>query len=178
MRECGPGQLELVDQWTHKPKCTGIHRVVSHRNWMISLISRSEKPDYLAREMHHMRQFGAAAALQHLSALIDLIAYEDDYLYDNKYAMVGPSTWKKFVVGNGSLKKDKQYVQIVRDAINTHPMFVGDVSDIKDDNILDAICIGLTGYAATNKCARVNEIAPFVKLMEDNSKICDYGKER
>ena len=61
---------------------------------------------------------------------------------------------------------------------NTHPMFVGDVSDIKDDNILDAICIGLTGYAATNKCARVNEIAPFVKLMEDNSKICDYGKER
>lgn len=178
LRECDKGKLELVDQWAHRPKSTGIHRVVSHRNWLISLIERSDKPDYLARELHYMRQFGAAAALQHLSALIDLIAYEDDYLDDSRYATVGPGTWKKFVAGNGSIKKDKKYVKTMVDAVHAHPMFQGDISDISDDNIIDAICIGVTAFAAIRGYARVTEMAPFIRLMEDSPKICDYGKER
>lgn len=178
LQECSPGRLELVDQWTHKPKSTGIHRVVSHRNWIISLITRSNRPDYFVRELHHMRQFGAAAALQHLSALIDLIAYEDDYLEGSRFAMIGPGTWKKFVAGNGSIKKDKSYVGKMVDAIHAHPMFVGDVSDIKDDNIIDAICIGLTGFAAMHGYARVADVKSYIKLMEDSTKMCDYGKER
>lgn len=178
LRECSPGRLELVEQWTHRPKSTGIHRVVSHRNWMISLISRSEKPDYLAREMHHMRQFGAAAALQHLTALIDLLAYEDDYLDKGKYAMVAPGTWKKFISGNGSLKKDKSYVSTLVKSLHDHPMFVSDVGDVKDDNIIDAICIGVTAFASITGFGRVREMKSFVKLMEDSPKMRDYGKER
>jgi hypothetical protein len=113
-----------------------------------------------------------------LTALIDLIAYEDEYLDEGKYAMVAPGTWKKFVCGNGSLKKDKQYVGKLAAAINDHPMFVGDVGDIKDDNILDAISIGITAFSSISGYARVRDIQSFAKLMEDSPKMRDYGKER
>jgi Holliday junction resolvasome RuvABC endonuclease subunit len=145
---------------------------------MISLISRSNRPDYLARELHNMNQFGSARALQHLTALIDLIAYEDDYLDDSKYAAVGPGTWKKFVAGNGSIKKDKQYVGKMVKACHEHPMFIGDLSNEKNDNILDAVGIGITAFAAISGYARVREAKSFVQLVEDSKKMCDYGKER
>ena len=145
---------------------------------MISLISRSNRPDYLARELHNMNQFGSARALQHLTALIDLIAYEDDYLDGYKYAAVGPGTWKKFVAGNGSIKKDKQYVGKMVDAIHNHPMFVGDLSNESNDNILDAIGIGITAFASMSGYARVHDVKSFISLVENSTKMCDYGKER
>ena len=138
------GVLRIENQSICSPKSTGIFRLNAQRIWMQSIGIKQDV--LLARELHNMRQFGNAGEIHHIAALIDLCAY--DYgLVDGKYAKVSPSTWKKFITGKGSLKKDTAYMMHLNKALKKHPMIQFD-EDVADDNIADAISIGVTAYAA------------------------------
>ena len=134
----------------------------------------------LVREMHHMRQHGAAGGLVQMSAIIDLICYQKGYLDKERYAIISPGTWKKFITGKGVLKKDTAYLVHLNKAIAAHPMVMTpDNFEIVDDNIADALCLAVTGYAA-RMLKRGHEL-PVSKtattaLHKVSDGMFDYGK--
>lgn len=137
-------QLDISDQFIHSPKSTGIYRLVEHHNWIIDL----PKCELLVRERHNMRQFGAAASIHQLTALIDIKAHQRELL-DGGYAAISPGTWKKFITGKGAMKKDTSYLLKLNDFIPKHPLLnVPSDFRVTNDDIADAICLGITGYAA------------------------------
>lgn len=144
--EAEPGKLRLTDQRVCRSKSTGIHRLGDLRqafnNWI------QDRHSIWVREMHNMRQFGAASALHSLSGIIDLMALDQGMLDGDKYAIISPSTWKKFITGKGTLKKDTAYLMTLNRHLRAHPMLETDEAfEVDDDNVADAICMGVTAYA-------------------------------
>ena len=173
-----PDQLVLGDQYLCRPKGRGIYRMMEIRTWLDLIIGKC-KPCLLVRELHSMRQFGAAGALQGLAAIMDMLAYENDYFTSSNYAMIGPGTWKKFCTGKGNLKKDTAYLMKLNkffeetDWLLTEPGF-----EVANDNIADAICLGITGYFARQ--LKLGEEIPTTKptataLSKTIDQIFDYG---
>lgn len=170
--------LAIREQWICRPKNSGIYRMMEIRGWMDSILRRAS-PDMMVREMHHMRQFGAAGALQGLSAVLDMLAYEQNYLELFKYAMIAPGTWKKFCTGKGNLKKDTSYLMTLNKFFkSTTMLFLKPDFEVDDDNIADAICMGITGYFGRQ--IKLNEQLSFSKavvstLSKATDKMFDYG---
>lgn len=149
MFELLPDDRIAVKEVKHfKPKNSGIYRLLSIQDWINDIINHY-KPDLLCRELHNQVQFGAAKQLQSLGGMIDIIAYSNGLLDDKGYAMIPVTTWKKFITGKGNLKKDTAYlVHINRSLKASNLLHLPSMEDFVDDNIADAICIGITGYAA------------------------------
>ena len=178
LEENSPGVLVMGQQWMCRPKGKGIYRMMHIRAWMDSVV-RECQPDMLVRELHHMRQFGAAGALQSLTAILDMIAYEGSFLEDYKYAMIAPGTWKKFCLGKGNFKKDTAYLMHLCKFFNatgfllTEPCF-----EVDDDNLADAICMGITGYNARQLKKGQGTIAAksaLTALEKTTEKMFEYG---
>ena len=130
-----------------KPKSSGIYRLIDHRQWIENIMMGAYQ--LMAREQHHMRQYGNAGALQQLTALLDMRAYNSGLVMTgNKYAVIAPGTWKKFVSGKGNLAKDTNYMRILLKAIEDCALIEEVRFEIHNDDIADAICIGITAYAA------------------------------
>ena len=146
IEEVEPGKLFVLSYDLFKPKSTGIHRLWAHYRWLENQIQYH--PNLLAREQHHMRQFGNAAALQQLTALLDLRAYNSALMHPGGYAVIAPGSWKKYVAGKGNLAKDTNYMRLLLKAIDDCPLIEGIGFDIPNDDVADAICIGVTAYAA------------------------------
>lgn len=142
------GRLSLIEKSVFQPKTRGIRRIVDIRYWMFMSIE-GWKPHLIVRELHNQRQFGAAAALQGLAALIDVMCDELEFLKEDRYAMITAGTWKKFCVGKGNLKKDTAYLIHLNKFIKNNP-FLNVHADfsVTNDNIADAICLAITGWAA------------------------------
>ena len=147
LEQNSPGVVVLGDEYELEPCTRGIPRVVEIYDWMNDLIEKVQ-PHLVAREMHHMRQYGAAGGLQAVAVSLDIIAHRRRLLRGD-YAVVSPSTWKKFCLGKGNLKKDTAYLMHINKFIATtgllqvKPSYV-----VEDDNIADAICLGVCAYNA------------------------------
>lgn len=145
MEEVEPGKLVVNSYDLFQPKSTGIYRLMAHRQWLENMCFSSHH--LMAREQHHMRQYGNAAALQQLTALLDMRAYVSALVQkEHGYAVIAPGTWKKFMAGKGNLAKDTNYMRVLLKAIEDSPM-VECTLDIPNDDVADAICIGVTAYA-------------------------------
>lgn len=148
LREDEEGVLSIAQTFTGHPSGKGIHRMMDVRLWMHNVFAEAN-PDMVARELHNMRQFGAAGQLQALTAILDMIAYENDLLEGNNYAVIAPGTWKKFCLGKGTLKKDTAYMMHINKFIQGSPLLhCPDGFEVVDDNLGDAICIGVTAFNA------------------------------
>jgi len=148
--------IESYDHFT--PKSSGIYRLADHRDWVMRKMSNSY--DLLAREQHHMRQYGNAGALQQLTAVLDLAAYDNNLVGGNGYAVISPSTWKKFMAGKGNLAKDTNYMRILLKEIEDCPLIDSITFEIPNDDVADAICIGVTAYAAWRFVEKIDETIP------------------
>lgn len=141
-------KLDIHFQLKLNSKQTGIHRLNHFRNWCVGQIVKY-KPDIIVRELHNQQQFGGAIALQHLSSILDLIAIDNNYLDGNRYVRVPNTSWKKLCIGKGSLKKDTTYMMHLNKFFNSQKyLTVPEDFQVLDDNLGDAICIGITGFIA------------------------------
>ena len=178
LNETSPGVLAVGEYFACHPSTTGIHRMMDLRVWIESCVRRS-KPHMLVRELHHMRQFGAAAALQGLSVVLDMVAYEQSFLDNHHYAMIAPGTWKKFCTGKGNLKKDTAYMMHLNKFFSSTDLLITPEGDgILDDNTADAICLGITGYNARRIIGGEEVLATktATKALENVvEKMFDYG---
>jgi len=172
--------LSIEEQRITRPKSAGIYRMMELRAWMDSIIRRTH-PEMVVRELHHMRQFGAAGALQSLTAVLDMLAYEGNFLSLSNYAMVAPGTWKKYCLGKGNLKKDTAYLMTLNGFFQRTPLLVEkDDLQVTDDNIADAICMGITGYFGRQaKFGRQipGDKATINALTKASEKMFDYGSQ-
>lgn len=149
LSEVSDTQLEIyhTDVPNHK-KCSGIYRLADIEKWLNDELDK-HKPDVLVREQHTMRQFGAASQLQAVGGIIDLIAYHRNYVRDSRYVIIGPGTWKKICLGKGNLKKDTAYMMYMnRFFKQTEWLKKQSEISMTDDNLADAICLGITGWHA------------------------------
>jgi len=171
--------LKIEQQWMCRPKSKGIYRMMEIRVWM-DRIRREAGPDMLVRELHHMRQFGSAGGLQALTAILDMLAYEGSFLSDHGYAIIAPGTWKKFCLGKGNLKKDTAYLMHINRFLTSTPMLsIVPGFEVEDDNIADAICMGITGYFGRR--AKLGESVPGAKatitaLKKATDNMFEYGQ--
>jgi Holliday junction resolvasome RuvABC endonuclease subunit len=172
--------LKYVRSVTFRPKSTGFYRMADIGEFIGEEIN-SFKPDILVRELHHMRQFGAAAAIQCINGCIDLMALKvgKDLFESRGYFVLSPSSWKKIVVGKGNLKKDTAYLMTLNQALRKFKRVIDLPESIEDDNIADAICMGIAGFVGHLALRNATEFdhvkidKAMVKVMENAT---EYGK--
>ncbi len=144
------GCLQLVGTHCLIPETKGIFCMDEFHTWMLTVINE-QQPDLLVREMHHQRTFGAASQLHGLATLLDLTALKFGLLGSCRYAIVPNTSWKKFCLGKGNFKKDTAYLIHMNKFFNTTKwigLVAGNQYCVMDDNIADAMCLGIYGYAA------------------------------
>jgi Holliday junction resolvasome RuvABC endonuclease subunit len=166
-------KLRLIKIDNLKPKGTGIYRF---HNWVeeVDQLITNLCPDLLVRELHHQMQFGAASQLQEIAGALDLIALRKKYLDNDRYLTIGVSTWKKYFVGKGNLAKDTSYLIHLNEAFVKCKHLIPFNAVIKNDNVADAMALGLTGYTAWKmKKGKIALAEPLKKSMDS---IFDYGK--
>jgi len=173
------GKLTILSDDYYRPKCTGIYRLAGFKSWLNNTIL-THKPDLLVRELHNQVQYGAASQLQAIGCILDIAAYNLGYMGTNNYCIIPVTTWKKFITGKGNLKKDTAYLVHINKWLKSCKFFdiAKDVEYI-DDNLADAICLGLTGYAA--KRIQSDESIKATKqsltdLRKSLKTIFDYGE--
>ena len=142
--ECQNNSIHINHMGVESFKSTGIYRLSDWRDKINSLISRFQ-PNLICRELHSLMQYGNAYQLLHIAAAFDLICH--DRLYLDNYCILPVPTWKKFVTGKGQAKKDSSYLLIMNESFRKIKHLKLD-SVIRDDNISDALSIGITGIAA------------------------------
>jgi Holliday junction resolvasome RuvABC endonuclease subunit len=171
-------KLKLVTTGIIKAKGTGIYRFM---NWcgLVSDLLKGSKVDLFCREVHHHMQFGAASQLQELAGALDRMAFEGGFLPMQRYVTVPASTWKKFVAGKGNLSKDSAYLIHINNALRRSPYIEWDATEvIINDNLADAICLGIAGYAASKVRTKINipKNSPEAYLLKSLDVMFDYGK--
>ena len=161
-----------------KPKNTGIYRYLELKAWIEKVI-KEKGCDLIAREMHHQMQHGAASQIQVVGGFIDIAAAS--HLPGDWYTIIPVTVWKKFLTGKGNLAKDTAYLMTLYKSLRSTPMFVPPATlEQTDDNIADALCIGITAYAA--KRARDGNFDGITKdqaavLKKNLDLMFDYGKK-
>lgn len=171
------GKLVARQCYMFKPQSTGIHRLMDHRQWIENNVQC--RPQLMAREQHHMRQHGNAGALQQLTALLDMRAYHSGLVKTkNNYAVIAPGTWKKFVAGKGNLAKDTSYMHILLKAIDDCSLLKDVLFEIGNDDIADALCIGITAYACRRFLEGDKDMQPkgWKDFPEKAANMFDHGK--
>lgn len=137
----------LSDFALHEPKKRGIDRLTMCQAWFKKMVD-THNPDVIVRELHNQKTFGAANQLHALGAFIDMIAYGGGYLDGCRYARVPVTTWKKYCLGRGNVAKDTGYLmkinKFIKETTLIHP---ASKAVVENDNIGDAICMGVTAYA-------------------------------
>ncbi|MAE81238.1 MAG: hypothetical protein CMB80_00775 [Flammeovirgaceae bacterium] len=181
LEEVSDGQLSVVGQSVGRIGGSGIYRMMRLKFW-IDEVFRKNDPFMVVREMHNQRQFGAAAQLQVVGAIIDQAAYENEFLDDYRYAVIPPGTWKKFCLGKGNLKKDTAYmIHINRFIQNSSHLSALPQFQVLDDNIGDAICLGVCAYVARriakNEPALISDASRYNQLKKVLPTLFDYGEE-
>lgn len=173
------GKMTIVCDEYYRPKSTGIHRIAGFKSWVNNIVL-THKPDLLVRELHHQIQYGAANQLQAAACIIDITAYNLGFISTQGYCIIPVTTWKKFITGKGNLKKDTAYLVHLNKALKNCSFFnTAKDNDYIDDNLVDAICLGLTGYAA--KVLLSESSIDITKEQEKTLQKClqtlfDYGK--
>jgi len=171
-------RLNIADTFVSETKLTGIYRINEHRSALEAWFAY--QPDLIVREMHNMRQHGAASALHQLSGVIDLLVHDNAFLSKDNYAIISPPTWKKLISGSGRLAKDTAYLLKLNKSL-TKCKYINFTQQINDDNIVDAICLGVTGYLCWNI---KHESCDFIEdddvdfLTKSIPKMFDYGKSK
>jgi len=174
---CDDGKLVARQRYTFKPKSTGVYRLMDHRQWIENNVQCH--PQLMAREQHHMRQYGNAGALQQLTALLDMRAYSSGLVKTkNSYAVIAPGTWKKFVAGKGNLAKDTNYMRVLLKSIEECALLKDVLFEIDNDDIADAICIGVTAYACRRFLGGEKDLQPkgWKDFSEKAANMFDHGK--
>ena len=173
-----PGPLELRSQWTHEPKGSGIYRMVGFKSWMESIVC-NVKPDLFVREMHNQRTWGAASQLHGLAALMDYCAWEINFLDRQRYAIVPNTSWKKFCLSRGNFKKDTAYLIHMNRFFNSTILLDGDTHNVLNDNVADAMCLGIYGYVAYVTHIMKQDIPGLFEYQKESLKkvatVFDYG---
>lgn len=177
-----PG-IRFVKSELFKPKSTGIYRLSDIDSWIRGEMLNHYQPDVLVREMHHMRQYGAAAYLHQVTTFIDLFTIDYDngrLLTDKSYFILSPSSWKKMITGKGNLKKDTAYLMTINKCISKIDWAHDVPGSIDDDNVADAICLAMSGYIA--KLAVSGQPLPSNVGVDSNAmktlmNACEYGKQ-
>jgi hypothetical protein len=172
-------RLRIVDEQFYRPKSSGIYRLAAFKSWATDLIA-SHNADLMVRELHNQIQYGAANQLQVAGGLLDMAAYNEGYLKHNRYVLLPVTTWKKFITGKGNLKKDTAYLMHINKAIESHKLFKpANNFELLDDNLADAICLGITGYALKMIASGID--LPIGEQSKKNLEkslqvVFDYGK--
>lgn len=144
------GIYHLENQWQHDSTGKGIPRLMRFHGWAIQLMKYAAQHHLVVvREHHTANTYGAAQQLHGLASLLDVEAAAMGHLDDDSYLMVNMGTWKKFMLGRGNFKKDTSYMLHMNKAFEKFKRF-HTPDPIADDNIGDAICIGLTAAAIVN----------------------------
>ena len=163
---------------TCKPKSTGVYRYLELKEW-IERVIKEKAPDLIAREMHNQIQFGAASQIQVVGGMIDIAART--HLHGDWYVIIPVTVWKKVLTGKGNLKKDTAYLIKIYEALRGSMLFESPLKfESMDDNIADAMCIGVVAYAA--KRARDGNFsglrsAEEVVIKKNLDMMFDYGKK-
>lgn len=181
--EVEPAKFRVISQEMCVPKkCSGIYRMQFIREWIFRRYNDTE-PTMIVRELHNQRQFGAAGQIQVVGSIIDHLALRA-HLLDagcGNYAMITAGTWKKFCVGKGNLKKDTAYMMHINKFIqSTRYLQVSPDFQVMNDNIGDAICMGVCGAICRrillDEPAHVSDSSKFVALKKCLPTMFDYGK--
>lgn len=180
LEEAPDDKVQVSSAFVFRPKSTGIYRLVNVMEFMHRMIDEN-KPHIIAREMHNQRQFGNAGSLQAVAGVLDILAYKSGYVKDSNYYSISSGTWKKFITGKGNLKKDTAYLMKLNSSFRNCRFFnfIGD--NIEDDNIADAIGIGISAYVAHR--LRTFSLLPFDQkdlrdLRSSISGMTSYGEEK
>jgi hypothetical protein len=183
LEEKQEGKLRIVE-WSNGQfgKTSGIHRLAAIRAWLQECWSKCSDtgPDLLVREMHNQRQFGAASQLQVVGGMIDLMAFDSELVPKEAYAIITAGTWKKFCLGKGNLKKDTSYMLHLNKFFqNTRYLSVDGSFEVHDDNLGDAICLGICAYVAwrikNDLPAFVTDVSKFKHLKTNLPTVFGYG---
>jgi len=178
--ESGLANLIIEEQFVHRPKSTGIFRMIELRVW-IEKIVEDYRPQTLIREMHNQRTYGAASGIHAINGFIDAVAFDRQFLERNSYFMIPPGVWKKLCLGKGNIAKDTAYLVHVNKFLSKNNWLeVHNEFTVLDDNIADAICLGITGHLFF-RFMRGDDPMPLTKAQENIIKknalaVMDYGK--
>lgn len=177
--EIKEARFRILNREVFQPKSTGVYRFVEIRDWLCAK-ARYEQPDMIVRELHTMRQFGAASQIQVVGGLIDMLAHDLFLLDDHKYAIMPVGTWKKFCLGKGNLKKDTAYMMHINKFIqSTRYLQVSPDFQVLDDNIGDAICIGVCGAICRrillDEPAHITDATRHTALKKSLNTVFNYG---
>lgn len=180
LEEVDDAKFRITDQEVFKPKTTGVYRFIEIREWLTRKCNH-EHPNMIVREQHTMRQFGAASQIQVIGGMIDMLAHDLRTLPENKYAIVPVGAWKKFCLGKGNLKKDTAYMMHINKFIQDTPYLeVSPDYQLLDDNIGDAVCMGITGVICRRILmelpAHIPDAAKFAALKKVLPSVFGYGK--
>jgi len=170
--------LHVMSSEVHRPKGSGIHRMMDLRYWFDNQVSRIS-PHLLIRELHNQRTWGAANQLHALAGFIDATAWEYEYIKNNRYLMIPVTTWKKFCLGKGNTAKDTAYMMKINKFFRSCEWLDANGMDpVEDDNIGDAICLAITGFIAY-RCHTLKHEVDLTKIQTDALKksdsMFDYG---
>jgi len=180
LEEVADAKFRIIHQDVFCPKSTGIYRLSEIGAWLDQYVHEYH-PDFLVRELHNQRQFGAAGQLQVIGGMIDLLAHRWPFVDSNSYAMITTGTWKKFCLGKGNLKKDTSYMIHINKFIQeTKYLQVSTEYQVLDDNIGDAICMGVCGAIAKrileDEPAHISDSSKYVALKKCLPNMFEYGK--
>jgi hypothetical protein len=172
-------KLTVENTEVFKPKSTGIHRVMDFSDWAHDVVERS-KPHIFAREMHRQRLPGAGGTDTHyLGAHLDSIAWNGGWIEKDLYYMIPPTSWKKFITGKGVLKKDTAYLVHLNKALVDCDWVYGPSRMIENDNIADAMCIGITAWIVhcVNTGMTTDALFKYQKeALKKSTSFIDYGE--
>lgn len=160
-------------------KSTGVYRLAQLRDFIDEQLKF--EPTLIVRELHNQRQFGAAGQLHMVSGLIDIAAYDAGVVAKGNYASIPVTVWKKFCFGKGNLKKDTAYMVHMNTFLSRTKYFVRPTADYQvfDDNIGDALCLGITTLCAYNiresRPAGITDAKVYQNIKDNVPLIFDCG---
>jgi len=115
----------------------------------LSKLFSAAGPDIFVRELHNFSMSGNSNINHELNGIINLFAMTKLLDNDEKYFLIPPTAWKKFCVGKGNVAKDTAYLMKLNRFFSKFPWW--DYGEIEDDNIADAIAIGITSVYFANR---------------------------
>lgn len=170
------GKLKVMLYGTIVPKPTGIYRLIEIQT-AINKIVAEKNASMIVREMHNQVQHGAASQIISVGAMIDIASFP--YLSEKMYAIITSGSWKKLIGVKGNLKKDTAYLIHINNALKKLS-FYSHEREFTNDNIADAVCLAIAGYAAhryRNKLD-IDLTASQVDVLEKSAEsMFNYGKK-
>lgn len=131
-----PKKIKIHAMETVRSKNFGAERLIDIRKKVAAYLEDTML-QCVVRENYAFAARGRATfSIGEVGGVLDVLMHERNFVRDNNYYIVHNTSWRKFLIGQGRLHKDTQYLMTMYKKLGV---------EFKDDNQSDAYCLAVFG---------------------------------